>query len=93
MILSFEKRGITIVRFDGCCGRYQCFAGYGKSVEGPVTNGNYVWLETADWPLWEKKFIYGPYIHHVSGVFGDYREEIKEACRYLGIMYDAPELP
>ncbi len=52
-----KKGGLTIVRFDGCRGRYQCFAGYGKSVEGPVTNGNYVWLETEDWPAWEKKFI------------------------------------
>lgn len=88
-----KKGGVTILRFDGCSGRYQCFAGYGKSVDGPTTNGNYIWLETEDWPAWEKKFIYGPYIHHVSGVYGDYREEIKEACRYLGIVYDSPELP
>lgn len=85
-----KKGGLTVVRFDGCNGKYQCFAGYGRSVEGPATNGNYVWLKTEDWPAWEKKFIYGPYIHHVTGVFGDYREEIREACRYLEIPYDAP---
>ncbi|NLO09621.1 MAG: sugar isomerase [Clostridiales bacterium] len=84
---------LTVLRFDGLNGDYSCFVGVGKSIEGPETNGNYVWLEVDDWVKWEKKFIYGPYIHHVVGLFGDYSEVFKEACRYIGINYDTPELP
>lgn len=84
---------LTVLRFDGLNGRYSCFVGVGDSVEGPATNGNYVWLKVDDWVKWEKKFVYGPYIHHVVGVFGDYREEIMDACRYLGLHYDTPDSP
>ncbi|MCL2665905.1 MAG: hypothetical protein FWE82_09845, partial [Defluviitaleaceae bacterium] len=81
----------TICRFDGLGGEYFMFAGTGKGVEGPVTNGNYLWLEVDDWPHWEKKFIYGPYIHHVVGVPGDVTHILREACRYIGITFDAAE--
>ncbi len=84
---------ITVLRFDGLNGRYSCFVGAGESVEGPATNGNYVWLKVDDWVKWEKKFVYGPYIHHVVGVFGDYRAEMLDACRYLGLYYDTPDSP
>ena len=52
--------------------------------EGPVTNGNYVWIETGNWPEWEKKLIYGPYIHHLVGVHGCYADVLKESCKYIG---------
>ena len=88
-----KKGGLTVLRFDGADGEYRCFAGYGESVEGPLTNGNYVWLTVDDWVKWEKKFIYGPYIHHVVGIFGDFRKEFEEACRYLDLVYDSPDIP
>ena len=78
----------TIMRFDGLGGKYYLFAGKGRGVDGPITNGNYVWLETDDWIRWEKKFIFGPYIHHVVGIPGDIKAVMREACRYLGIYYD-----
>lgn len=84
---------VTVLRFDGLNGDYSCFVGVGKSIEGPETNGNYVWLEVDDWVKWEKKFVYGPYIHHVVGIFGDYAESFREACRYIGIKYDTPDTP
>lgn len=80
---------ITILRFDGCRGQYSLFTGLAKGVEGPGTNGNYLWIETDDWVKWEKKFIYGPYIHHVAAIHGDYTDIISEACRYMqGIKLD-----
>ena len=88
-----KKGVVTVLRFDGADGEYRCFAGCGESVEGPVTNGNYVWLKVDDWVKWEKKFIYGPYIHHVVGIFGDFRKEFEEACRYLDLIYDNPDIP
>ena len=26
-----------------------------------------------DWSKWERKFVYGPYVHHVVGFFGDHQ--------------------
>ena len=88
-----RKGEVTVLRFDGLNGKYSCFVGKGDSIEGPVTNGNYVWLKVDDWVKWEKKFVYGPYIHHVVGVFGDHRAAIEDACRYLGLTYDTPDKP
>lgn len=88
-----KKGELTVLRFDGLNGQYKCFVGKGESVEGPQTNGNYVWLKVDDWVKWEKKFIYGPYIHHVVGVFGDYRDALQDACRYIGVSYDTPDMP
>ena len=60
------------------------FADQAVGVDGPVTNGNYVWVETTDWPKWERKLMYGPYIHHICGIHGKYADVLKEACRYIG---------
>ena len=84
---------LTVLRLDGLKGEYSLFCGKGTSIEGPETNGNYAWVEVDDWVHWEKKFMYGPYIHHVVGVFGDHRAAFQDACRYLGIRYDAAESP
>jgi L-fucose isomerase-like protein len=82
---------MTILRFDGCRQEYRLFAGLCKTVEGPLTNGNYCWIETDNWPSWEKKFIQGPYIHHVTGVYGNYTQALEEACKYIrGLDFDSP---
>lgn len=80
---------ITIIRFDGLKGEYSLFAGLARGIDGPSTNGNYVWVETDDWVKWEKKFIYGPYIHHVAAIHGNYLDIIREAARYMpGVRLD-----
>jgi len=81
----------TLMRFDGLKGKYYMFVGKGKGVEGPETNGNYVWLETDNWIHWEKKFIFGPYIHHIVGIPGDVTAVMRESCRYLDIHYDSAD--
>ncbi|MCL2163551.1 MAG: sugar isomerase [Oscillospiraceae bacterium] len=81
---------ITIARFDAEKGKYSLFADEGYGVEGPETDGNYIWMETPDWIKREKKLIYGPYIHHVVGAHGKYKDILHEACKYLGdIMPDS----
>jgi L-fucose isomerase-like protein len=82
---------LTILRFDGDHGNYTCFVGKGESIHGPETGGNYTYLQVEDWSRWEKKFVYGPYVHHVVGIFGDYTDAMLEACRYLEIKYDTPD--
>lgn len=82
---------LTIMRFDGDNGDYSCFVGLGKSVFGPKTGGNYTYLKVDDWSKWERKFVFGPYVHHVVGVFGDHQLVVKEALRYLDIAYDNPD--
>lgn len=84
---------MTTIRFDGVGGEYKLFIGKGEGIDGPVTNGNYVWLKVDDWVKWEKKFMYGPYIHHLIGVYGDYTEALKDACRYIGVTVDTPDMP
>lgn len=90
---ELEGGDITVLRFDGIRGDYYMFAGEAHGVDGPVTNGAYLWVEVDDWVKWEKKFIYGPYIHHVVGIHGKYVNIIREACRYLGIKVDLPDMP
>ena len=73
----------TLVRFDQMKGNYSLFVGEGKGVEGPATDGNYVWIEVADWVAWEKQLMYGPYIHHCGGTPGRFKEVLMEACKYI----------
>lgn len=85
---ELKKGDITVVRFDSDQGCYRLFADEAKAIDGPGTDGNYVWIETNDWPAWERKLIYGPYIHHIVGAYGNYREILHEACRYIGVIPD-----
>lgn len=81
---------VTLARMDQSDGNYLLFADQVKGVDGPVTNGNYLWVETSNWSQWEKKLIYGPYIHHVCGVHGNYADVLKEATKYVGnITHDS----
>ena len=75
---------VTICRFDGVNGNYSLFCGEGKTVEGPFNQGTYTYLEVNDWPQWEEKLIYGPYIHHVAGAYGRFSAALYEAARHLG---------
>ncbi|HEY3416407.1 MAG TPA: fucose isomerase [Armatimonadota bacterium] len=74
---------VTIARFargeDGYCLAF----GEGKGITGPATVGTYQWLQVRDWLQWEKKFIRGPYIHHVACIHGSLSPILQEACRYL----------
>jgi L-fucose isomerase-like protein len=75
--------GITVARFDGDRGNYRLAVGEGRSIEGPYTQNNYVWMEVDDWPRWERKFLHGPFIHHVAMSYGRAAAALKEACRYV----------
>lgn len=79
---------ITIARFDALAGEYFLFADEGKACAGPATNGTYVWMEVPNWIAWEKKFVNGPYIHHVSGIYGSYANALHEAAKYIGVTPD-----
>lgn len=86
------KGDITVIRFDGLNGQYSLFCGQGKAIDGPYTLGTYVYLEVNDWPMWEEKLIYGPYIHHTSCIYGKYAPVLYEATRYLdGVTFDPAE--
>ena len=87
----YIKEGdLTLCRFDDLDGKYYLFAGEGKSkpTSGPVTTGTYTYLEVDDWKRWEEKLIFGPYIHHVAGVYGNYLPVLREVARYLDLNFD-----
>jgi L-fucose isomerase-like protein len=89
---QLKKGDITVIRFDGLNGEYSLFCGEGKAIDGPYTLGTYVYLEVNDWPLWEEKIIYGPYIHHTSCIYGKYASVLCEALRYIdGVKFDPAE--
>ena len=74
---------ITVARFDGVNGKYSLFIGEAKAIDGPKTQGTYTWMEVEDWSKWERKFVEGPYIHHVSVMYGKYARILQEACKYI----------
>lgn len=81
---------LTLCRFDDLNGKYSLFAGEGmsQSKTGPVTTGTYTYLQVDNWKRWEEKLIFGPYIHHVAGVYGNYLPVLREVARYLDITFD-----
>jgi L-fucose isomerase-like protein len=83
---QFEIQGgdITLIRWGLSAGHYSVFIDECKSTEGPKTNGTYLWIEVDNWPKWERKFVKGPYIHHVAGARGKYASVIREALQYIG---------
>jgi L-fucose isomerase-like protein len=74
---------ITLLRFDECAGEYRVGCGEVETIPGPQNQNNYVWVRVQDWKRWERRLIYGPYPHHISGVYGRHLEVIREAVRYL----------
>ena len=79
---------LTLVRFEADHQDYVLLAEECNTTDGPETTGNYVWIETQDWGKWEDKLMYGPYIHHIAGVYGSYKDVFHEACKYINVTHD-----
>lgn len=92
---NFElKNGpITIARMDALEGIYTLFSGEGEGVDGPAKGGTYVWFKVDNWEQWEEKIVFGPYIHHVAGAYGQYSQILSEACKYLKGIHADPMRP
>jgi L-fucose isomerase-like protein len=92
---NWEIRGgdITVARFDGVGDEYSLFMGHARGSSGPFTLGTYLWIEVDDWPKWEEKFIYGPYIHHVVGVHAHAAYALYEATRFIPGLKPDPADP
>lgn len=92
---NWEIRGgdITVARFDGLSGKYYLLMGESQGAEGPANKGTYLWTRFQDWPEWENRFIYGPYIHHVGIVHGRYARVLYSACRYIDGLEADPVYP
>lgn len=82
---EWELKGgeMNVLRFDGMRGNYSMLLGAARGTTGPKTVGAYVWIEVDDWSKWERKLIYGPYVHHCVGIHQDVRDVLEEACRYI----------
>jgi len=86
------KQGkITMCRMEELNGEYYMFIGEAKTTTGPETTGTWVWIEVDNWKNWEETLIFGPFIHHVGGVYGEYVDVITEAARYLGVNVITPK--
>jgi L-fucose isomerase-like protein len=80
---EMQRGDITISRFDEDMSSYSLLIGKGKAVEGPKVNGTYVWLEVDNWAKWEHRMVTGPYIHHISGIYGDVTPVLYSCCKYI----------
>ena len=80
---------ISIFRFDGDNGQYGMLMGKAKTIDGPRTNGTYVWVEIPNWSKVETKIVKGPYVHHAVCIHGDELPVIYEALNYIpGVKAD-----
>lgn len=73
----------TIARFQGDSGKYTLLGGNFKTTLGPKTFGTYMWAEFKDLSKLENKLINGPYIHHMSEVYGKYADVLEEFCKFV----------
>ncbi|MBE7053137.1 MAG: fucose isomerase [Ruminococcaceae bacterium] len=82
---SFKAKdgNYTIARFQGDNGKYTLLGGEFETVEGPHTFGTYMWAQFKDLSKVEKKLINGPYIHHMSEVYGQYKDVLEEFCKFI----------
>lgn len=86
---SFKvKDGIyTLARFDQENGNYSLLNGTCQSTEGPYSYGTYLWVEfDAGLDAWERKLIFGPYIHHMAEIEGDYTSEIADFTNFISAL-------
>jgi len=74
---------LTVCRFDGSAGGYVLGVGEGRTTDGPYTREVYCWMETGDWPAWERRLIQGPYVHHCSAVYGKHAAALEKGARLI----------
>ena len=88
--VAFEAKPgtLTLCRFDGDNGEYALLMGNAEVIDGPYTQGTYVWVEFENLARMETKLVYGPYIHHIAAVHEDVVPVLYEACKYLNIKPD-----
>ena len=88
--VAFEAKPgtLTLCRFDGDNGEYSLLMGNAEVIDGPYTQGTYVWVEFENLARMETKLVYGPYIHHIAAVHEDVVPVLYEACKYLNIKPD-----
>lgn len=80
---------ISILRFDGDHGDYGLLMGTAKGIEGPMTNGTYMWIEVPNWAKVESMIVRGPYVHHCTCIHGNILPIVYNALAYLpGVRAD-----
>lgn len=84
---------VTVARFDGIAGNYSLLLGEAKGADGPMNKGTYLWTRFHNWPEWENRFIYGPYIHHLGLIHGNFTKILYSACKYIDYLEADPVYP
>lgn len=87
-VFELKQGPLTLARLGELEGEWFLFCGEGETTTGPETTNTYVWFEADNWKRWEEKLMFGPYIHHIGAIYGNYLPVLREAARYLGITFD-----
>lgn len=89
VVAELKGGEITLLRFDGDNGQYGVLMGTANGIEGPFTQGTYLWVEVPNWSKVETMIVKGPYVHHAVGVHGNVLPVILEALNYIpGVRAD-----
>jgi L-fucose isomerase-like protein len=89
VVAELRHGEISLLRFDGDNGEYGMLMGTAKTIDGPKTQGTYVWIEVPNWSKVESMIVKGPYVHHAVGIHGNILPVIHEALAYLpGVKED-----
>ncbi|MDR1899101.1 MAG: L-fucose/L-arabinose isomerase family protein [Treponema sp.] len=83
VVAELKPGEISLFRFDGDNGEYGMLMGTAKTIEGPKTQGTYVWIEVPNWSRVESMIVKGPYVHHAVGIHGNVLPVIHEALTYI----------
>jgi L-fucose isomerase-like protein len=89
VVAEIKGGEVSLFRFDGDGGEYGMLMGTAKGIDGPATQGTYLWVEVPNWQRVESMIVRGPYVHHATGIHGNLLPVIFEALTYLpGVRAD-----
>lgn len=83
VVAEIKGGEISLIRFDGDNGEYGVLLGTAEGIEGPKTQGTYLWIEVPNWAKVENMIVKGPYVHHAVGIHGNILPVIYEALTYI----------
>jgi len=89
VVAEIKGGEISIFRFDGDRGQYGMLMGTAVGIDGPATQGTYLWIEVPNWPRVESMIVRGPYVHHAVCIHGNVLPVVYDALNYLpGVKAD-----
>ena len=86
---KLKEGSVTVARFERSESGYMLLGFDAQSIDGPFNRNNYLWIDTQNWRALERRIVEGPYLHHVSCIYGRNAATLEELCKYIpGLQFD-----